>query len=204
MSPKWARVEEEAQTNETMQDLDRTVRELEKTRKELNGMTKTMLTKEEDRDMWKRLFEDCNKMQGEEIEHLMREYKERSERLALTTSVERSKPAKKYSSWAVPDGAFDASQANQTKETRVPATSGRVTMPDPSDTLGDPVVEQTVKKLIETAGRLVANRNAPGSGVTAPYGTMDDTGRVQLSKEAMARTGAINATLPAKGSAKVQ
>ena len=46
----------------------------------------------------------------------------------------------------------------------------RVTIPDPSDTLGDPVVEQTVRKLLETTGRLVANRNAPGSGVTAPYG----------------------------------
>ena len=40
-------------------------------------------------------------------------------------------------------------------------------------------------KVIETAGRLVANRNAPGSGVTAPYGTIDDTGRVQLSQDAM-------------------
>ena len=36
-----------------------------------------------------------------------------------------------------------------------------------------------MRKLIETAGRLVANRNAPGSGVTAPYGTIVDTGRVQ-------------------------
>ena len=62
-----------------------------------------------------------------------------------------------------------------------------MTIPDPSDTLGDPVVEQTMKKLIETAGRLVANRNAPGSGVTAPYGTNDDTGRVQLSQDAMTK-----------------
>ena len=80
-------------------------------------------------------------------------------------------------------------ELSQTTETRIPATTGRVTIPDPSDTLGDPVVEQTVRKLIETAGRLVANRNAPGSGVTAPYGTMDDTGRVQLSQQMMTRTG---------------
>ena len=66
---------------------------------------------------------------------------------------------------------------SQTTEMRLPATFGRVTIPDPNDTLGDPVVEQTVRKLIETAGRLVANRNAPGSGVTAPYGTIDDTGQ---------------------------
>ena len=71
---------------------------------------------------------------------------------------------------------------SQTTETRLPAETNRVTIPDPSDTLGDPVVEQTVRKLIETAGRLVANKNAPGSGVTAPYGTIDDTGRVQISQ----------------------
>ena len=59
--PKRARVEEEVQTNETMQDLNGTIEELEKTRRGLDEMTKTMLSTEEDRDMWKRLFEDCNK-----------------------------------------------------------------------------------------------------------------------------------------------
>ena len=38
-------------------------------------MTKTMLTIEEDRDMWKKLFEGCNKKWGEEMERLRREYK---------------------------------------------------------------------------------------------------------------------------------
>ena len=66
-------------------------------------------------------------------------------------------------------------ELSQTTETRLPATNGRVTIPNPSDTLGDPVVERTVRQLIETAGRLVANRNAPGSRVTAPYGRIDDT-----------------------------
>ena len=66
--PKRARVEEEVQTNETMQDLNGTIEERETTRKELDEMTKTMLTIEEDRDMWKKLFEDCNKKQGEERE----------------------------------------------------------------------------------------------------------------------------------------
>ena len=56
-------------------------------------MTKTMLSIEEDRDMWKRQVEDCNKKQGEEKERLMRGYKERSERLALTTAVEKVIPA---------------------------------------------------------------------------------------------------------------
>ena len=59
--PKRARIEEEVQTNETMQDLKGTIEELEKTRREIEEMTKTMLSTEEDRDMWKRLFEDCNK-----------------------------------------------------------------------------------------------------------------------------------------------
>ena len=55
--PKRTRVEEEIQTNETMQDLDGTKDELEKTRKELDQMTKTMLSTEEDRDMWREYYE---------------------------------------------------------------------------------------------------------------------------------------------------
>ena len=86
---------------------------------------------------------------------------------------------------------------SQTTETRLPTTTGRVTIPDPSDTLVDPVVEQTVRKLIETAGRLVANRNAPGSGVTAPYGTIDDMGRVQ---DVMIREGVSKATSSTRSS----
>ena len=91
-------------------------------------------------------------------------------------------------------------ELSQTTETRLPATTGRVTIPDPSDPLGDPVVDQTVRKLTETAGRLVANRNAPGSGVTAPYGTIDDTGRIQLSQEMTTRTEVSDTTLPTKSS----
>ena len=41
--PKRARVEEQVQTNETMQDLNGTIEELEKTTKELDQVTKTML-----------------------------------------------------------------------------------------------------------------------------------------------------------------
>ena len=68
--PKRARAEEEVQTNETTQDLNGTIEELEKTRSKLDEMTKTMLRAEEDKGMWKKLIEDCNKKQGEEIEHL--------------------------------------------------------------------------------------------------------------------------------------
>ena len=89
---------------------------------------------------------------------------------------------------------------SQSTETLLPTATGRVTIPDPSDTLGDPVVEQTVRKLIETAGRLVANKNAPGSGVTAPYGTIDDTGRVRLSQTVI-RQG-VSDTTSLMGSSK--
>ena len=54
--PNRARVEE-VQTNKTMQDLNGTIEELEKTRRVLVEMTKTMLSTGENRDTWKRLFE---------------------------------------------------------------------------------------------------------------------------------------------------
>ena len=77
-----------------------------------------------------------------------------------------------------------------------------MSIPDPSDTFGDPVVEQTVRKLIETAGRLVVNKNAPGSEVTAAYGTIDDTERVRLSQTVI-RQGISDVT-PLMGSSKAK
>ena len=53
-----------------------------------------------------------------------------------------------------------------------------------------------MRKLIEKAGRLVANKNAPGSGVTAPCGTIDDTGKVRLSQDVMTKQGVSDTTLP--------
>ena len=179
--PKRAKAEQKVQTNQTMQDLDGIKDELERTKKELDEVTKTMLIAEDDRDMWKRLFEDCNKKQGQEIERLRQDYKERSERMALTTAVEKVIPAKSIPCGQSPMELLRPREMSQTTETRLPTVTCRVTIPDPSDTLGDPVVEQTVKRLIETAGILVANKNAQGSGVTAPYGTIDDTGRIRLS-----------------------
>ena len=175
---KRERVEEEVQTNETMQYLNGTVEELEKTRRELDEITKTMLSTEDDKDMWKKLFEHCNKKQDGEIERLRREYKERSERLTLTTAVEKVIPTSNIPRGQFPMDLLTPRELSEMTETRIPATTGRVTIPDTSDTLGDPVVEQTVRKLIETAGRLVANWNAPSSELNAPYGTIDDTGRV--------------------------
>ena len=94
-------------------------------------------------------------------------------------------------------------ELSQETEVRVPTATGRVTILDPINTLGDPIVEQSVHKLIEMAGRLVANRKAPDSGVNAPYGTMDDTGRVELSQETMRSTGADTTTRQTKTTSNV-
>ena len=51
---KRPRVEEKGQTNETMEDLN-------ETKDELDRVTKTRARTEEDKEMWKRLFEDCDK-----------------------------------------------------------------------------------------------------------------------------------------------
>ena len=58
MPAKIARVEEEVQTNETMEDLTETKDELERVRK-------TLAITQKDRDTWRRLLEDCNMKQGE-------------------------------------------------------------------------------------------------------------------------------------------
>ena len=146
--------------------------------------------------------EKSNKKQGEEIERLRRDYKERSDWLVLTTGVEKVIPARSIPRVQSPLELLTPRETSQTTETRLPTATDRVTIPDPSDTLGDPVVEQTVRKLIETAGRLVANKNAPSSGVTAPYGTVDDTVRVQLSQVVMTKSVVSDTTLP-MGSSKV-
>ena len=159
-----------------------------------------MLTIEEDRDMWRKLFEDCNKKQREEIERLRRDYKQRSERLSLRAAVEKVIPTSDIPRGQSPMELLTPREMSQTTEMRHPAATGRVTIRDPSDTLGDPVVEQTMRKLIETAGRLVPNRNAPGSGVTARYGAIDDTGRVQFSQDAMTKEGVSDATLQTRSS----
>ena len=198
--PKRAKVGQKIQTNQTMQDLDEMKDELKSRKKELDEMTRSMLQMEEDRDMWRKLFEDCNKKQGQEIERLRQDYKEQSEQMALTTAVEKVIPTRDIPRGQSPMELLTPREMSQTTETRLPAETNRVTIPDPSDTLGDPVVEQTVRKLIETAGRLVANKNAPGSGVTAPYGTIDDTGRVRLSQTVI-RQGIIDVT-PLMGSSR--
>ena len=183
-----------------MQDLDAMKDELESTKKELDEMTKSMLKMEDDRDMWRKLFEDCNEKQGQEIERLRQDYKEQSEQMALRTAVEKVIPARNISRGQSPMELLTPREMSQTTETRLPTETNRVTIPDPSDTLGDPVVEQTARKLIETAGRLVANKNSPGSVVTAPYGTIDDTGRVRLSQTVI-RQGISDVT-PLMGSSK--
>ena len=189
--PKGEKVERGVQTNRTMQDLDKVEDELERSRKKLDEMTKTMLSTEEDRDMWKRFFEDCNKKQSEEIERLRRDYKEQ---MALKTAKEKVILARSDPHGQSSMKLLTHREMSLTTETRLPAATGRVTIPDPSDTLGDPVLEQTAKRLIETAGRLVANKNAQVSGVTAPYGTIDDAGRVRLSRNVTNEEGVSDTT----------
>ena len=137
--PKRAKVAQKVQTNQTIQDLDEMNDQLRSTKKELDEMTKSMLKMEEDRDMWRKLFEDCNKKQGQEIERLRQEYKERSEQVALTTAVEKVIPARDIPRGQSPMELLTPREKSQTTETRLPAETNRVTIPDPSDTLGDPV-----------------------------------------------------------------
>ena len=187
---KRARVEEELQTSETMEGLN-------ETRYKLYRVRKTSARTKKNTDMWRRLFEDGNKKEGEEMERLRQVYKEQSERLGVT-KTERPLP-----SGSVPRGKSLMERLlprEQSQTTEVPTGSSRVTIPDPCDTLGDPVVEKTMRQLVEAAGRLVANRSMPGSRVTAPCGTIDDTGRVEISSEVVQKTGAATMTKSAKNS----
>ena len=73
---------------------------------------------EDDRDMWKRLFEDCKKKQNEEIERLRQEFKERPERLALMTAVERTIPARDVPRGQSPMELLTPRELSQTTEVR--------------------------------------------------------------------------------------
>ena len=95
----------------------------------------TLLSVEEDKDMWKRLFENWKKKQGDEIERLTREFEERSERLALTKAVERTMPARDVPRGQSPMELLTPRELSQTPEVRDPTVTGRVTIPDPIDTL---------------------------------------------------------------------
>ena len=128
---KRARVEEEVQTKESMQDLNGTIEEVEKIRRELDDMTKTMLTMEEDINTRKSQFEDCNMKHGQEIERLRREYKERSERLTLTTAVVKVIPTRNVPRGQSPMELLTPRELSQTTDVRPPTTKGRVTIPDP-------------------------------------------------------------------------
>ena len=115
MPPRRAKVEQGVQTNRTMQDLDGVEDELERTRREMDEMTNTMLSTEEDRDMWKRLFEDCSKKQSEENEHLRRDCKER---VALTTALKKVIPARSVPHGQSPMELLRRREMSQTTETR--------------------------------------------------------------------------------------
>ena len=107
----------------------------------------------------------------------------------MTTAVEKVMPSRSIPRGQSPMELLTPREMSQTTETQLPATKSRLTIPDPR-----------MRKLIETTG--VANRNAPGYGVTAPYGTVDGMGRVELSQDVMTKRGVSDATLP-MGSSKV-
>ena len=74
MQPKRAREEEEVQTNGTVEDITEEGYELYRVRK------KNKRTRDE-RETWRRLFENCNKKQEQELERLWKKQKEKSKRL---------------------------------------------------------------------------------------------------------------------------
>ena len=126
--PKRAIVGQKVQTDQTMQDLDGMKDELERTKKELDEMTKSMLKMEDDWDMWRKLFEDCNKKQGQEIERLRQDYKQRSEQMALKTAVEKAIPTRSDPRGQSPMELLTPREMSQTTETRLPVATGRVTI----------------------------------------------------------------------------
>ena len=129
---------------------------------------------------------------------MRQEYKERSERLGKA-KTEQPLPAGNNPRGRSPMELLKPRELNQTLQVQVPTGSDRVTIPDPSYTFSDPVVKKTLRQLVEVAGRLVANRNVTGSGVTAPYGTTDDIGSVKRSTEVIRKRGTRAATTTEPG-----
>ena len=55
----------------------------------------------------------------------------------MTTAVEKGIPTRNIPHGQSPMELLRPRELSQTTETRLPATTGRVTIPDPNDTLGD-------------------------------------------------------------------
>ena len=73
--------------------------------------------------MWRRLFEDCNKKQGEVIERLRQEYKERSEGLGLAPARQRLLPAGSVPRGQSPMELLTPRELSLTTEVQTPAAS---------------------------------------------------------------------------------
>ena len=147
---------------------------LNETKDKPERVRKSLPRFEEERDTWKRLFEYCNEKQADEKERLKQEYKERSERLVISTAMERSIPEGSVPRWLSPMELLTPRELSQTMEVQIS---------DSSDTLADPVVERTMQQLVEVADRLVINRIVQDSGMTGPCGTVGDTRRIELSSK---------------------
>ena len=72
-----------------------------------------------------------------------KEYKEQSERLSMA-KAERILPAGNVPRGQSPMELLAPRELSQTMEVRVPTGSGKVTIPDSSEILGDPNVEKTI------------------------------------------------------------
>ena len=112
--------------------------EMNETMDELDRLRKTLARSQEGRDMRRRLFEDCNKKQGEKIEGLSQEYKERSEQLGIA-KAEQLLPAVNLPLGQSPMELLTPHDLSQTTEVQVR------TIADPSDTLGYPVNERMMR-----------------------------------------------------------
>ena len=93
-------------------------------------MTKTMHSTEGNRDMWKKLFEDCNKKQrgGRALEA-------RVQRAIIAADVDdsrrKSDTYKENSSRTVPDGTFDASRVESNDGDATPSYNWSTDNPRP-------------------------------------------------------------------------
>ena len=101
---------------------------LHETIDEQDRVRKTLARTGKDKDMWKRLFEDCIKKQGEETERLRQEYKEQSEPLEIA-KTEQPLPAGSVPRRKSPMELLTPRKLNQTTEKQVTTRLGRVAIP---------------------------------------------------------------------------
>ena len=104
--------------------------DLNETSDELGRVRKTLARTDKYRDSWRKLFEDWNKKQGEEIERLRQENKEQSEQLGISKTKPRL-PGQSVPCSQLPMELLTPREVSQTTEAQVPTGSIRETNPGP-------------------------------------------------------------------------